>query len=112
MSPVSLAPSRFFSDKELRDIVHCMKEMEGIGITVQTFYKEMEGDDKQKKYFMGLARLWRVVRNIIEIAFIEKLKDGKLTLIDRQGDEWGVKLVKANSERGGAWLGIYPEEEV
>ena len=107
----SLSTRAFFSFQQMRDIEDVMQCMEGVGIHIKVFRQlerhhsdgRVEKADDQYRSFMGLARLWAVVENIISIAYIDKLIAGKLVLKDRQGNQYKLVLSKANAT-GKPWV--------
>lgn len=103
---VSLSPKAFFSTQQMRDIEEAMLLLEGVGINIKVF-RELEGkgsrgskeDTNQYRHFMGLARLWRVVREILTIAgYVDKMLKGDLTIKDRWGNEYGLTLVRSHGK--------------
>ena len=98
----------YFSYQELAKIEKAMKLMQGVGISILSFWGEK---NEQRSAFFGLAKLWRVVRIIISLVFIENLKDGRLKLLDLDGNEYGLHLTRQNgSVRTVDWDGILKEE--
>jgi len=109
MITASFSTKAFFSAQQMHDIATVMQRMSGVGIIIESFYRlerlthggRVEPTDEQYRSFMGLARLWRVVDNIISIAFIDKLIAHRLVLKDRQGNEYCLQLTK---QRGEPWF--------
>lgn len=109
MKTASFSTKAFFSAQQMKDIATVMQHMGGVGIIIESFFNlersthggRVEPADDQYRSFMGLARLWRVVDNIISIAFIDKLIANRLVLKDRQGNEYCLKLTK---QRGEPWF--------
>lgn len=100
----SFSTKGFFSSQQLQDIETAIGMIEGVGINIPVFHKtfrdnsygEKEELDIQYRSFKTLAKLWHVVKEIIQIAYMDKLISGKLTLKDRQGNEYRLVLSKPN----------------
>jgi hypothetical protein len=96
----SLSTKAFFSFQQMRDIEEAIFRMEDVGIYIKAFralekplFSGGKGKaDDQYRSFMGLGKLWRVVRTVISIAYIDKLIAGQLFLQDRQGNTYKLVL--------------------
>jgi hypothetical protein len=86
---------KYFPPKDLNMIRTAMRKIEGVGITIIPYREEPE---EQRASFFGLAKLWRTVKVIIGLVFIEKMKEGRLLLEDQQGNSWGLRLVTRTRE--------------
>jgi hypothetical protein len=114
----SFSTTAFFSNFQLRAIEHAMVRLEGVGINITSF-RQLErtrsnGDrvktDEQYRSFVGLAKLWHVVKKIIALAFIDKLVEGKLVLEDNDGNTYKLTLVHSPSKEN-LWFPPMEDDE-
>jgi hypothetical protein len=87
----------YFTEKERQDLLDCIKDIENVSILIRDRDKGsfLSVVDKlsDRKAFFGKAKLWHVIKNIIEAIYLDALIEGKLELT-KQDYTITVKQVK------------------
>jgi hypothetical protein len=80
----------YFTTEELKSIGKSMGAISSVGFSItsyQTSYPQM-------KAFFNKAKLWRVIKTIIQELYITRLASGKMFLKDMDGNEYRVVMKK------------------
>lgn len=77
----------YFTKEEVRAVKDALADVSGAGIKVQNYMSE----DEQIGTFFDKAKLWRVIKQVISVLYIERLAAGQMFLVDANGDEYQVR---------------------
>ena len=76
----------WFTLQEILEIKSALKGISGLGVNIGSYSTSNE----QMKAFFDKAKVWRVIKTIIQTLYIKRLADGKMFLTDTDGNEYRV----------------------
>ena len=85
-----IAKKKYFTDEEVAAVKNAMKSISDVGFSVKSY----QTNDPQMKAFFDKAKLWRVVKTIIQQVYITRLASGKMFLNDPDGNEYKLVMRK------------------
>jgi hypothetical protein len=80
------AKKDWFTPLEIQNIKVALREISKIGINIGSYSTSNE----QMKAFFDKAKVWRVIKIIIQTLYIQRLASGKMFLTDTDGNEYKV----------------------
>jgi hypothetical protein len=84
------AKQNYFTEEEVNAVKKAMKTLSGVGFSVPSY----QTNDPQMKVFFDKAKLWRVIKTIIQELYIKRLGEGKMFLNDPEGNEYRIIMKK------------------
>jgi len=86
--------SEFFTKKEMTNVEKALDELATVGIQVE----EYSDTDRQRRVFFDKARLWHVIKNIVQVLYLEKLIQGEHFFVDEDGNKYVLIEAKEAEE--------------
>jgi hypothetical protein len=80
----------YFTQEEVATVKKAMMALSNVGFNVKSY----QTSDPQMKAFFDKAKLWRVVKTIIQELYIARLASGKMFLRDPDGNEYRIVMKK------------------
>ena len=80
----------YFTADEVIAVKNAMKSISNVGFNIASY----QSNDPQMKAFFDKAKLWRVIKVLIQQLYITRLASGKMFLNDLEGNEYRLVMKK------------------